>query len=67
MNSSDNIDLLEELADEYTARQRHSQHPRLEEYVERFPNLASEIREMFPALAMMDHIFPAASDLACDQ
>ena len=43
--------------------QRHGEQPLVEEYVERFPHLASEIRDVLPALAVMGQIVPGTKDL----
>jgi WD40 repeat protein/tetratricopeptide (TPR) repeat protein len=45
--------LIDELADEFAARFRKGERPSLKEYVDRYPGLADEIRELFPALAQM--------------
>src|SRR5215831_20125681 len=45
-----------ELAEEFLARYRAGERPSLREYIERHPELASEIREVFPAMAMMENI-----------
>jgi len=62
-SSNSQTDLVEQLADEFAARQRRGERPLLEEYVLKYPELASEIREVFPALVMMERVVPAASDL----
>src|SRR5436305_14682751 len=46
--------LLNRLADEFAARHRAGGRPRLEEYCARHPELAGEIRELFPALAELE-------------
>jgi WD40 repeat protein/serine/threonine protein kinase/tetratricopeptide (TPR) repeat protein len=45
-----------ELADEFLARYRRGERPPLAEYADRHPELADEIREVFPAMAMMENI-----------
>src|SRR5437763_6913921 len=45
-----------ELAEEFLERYRHGERPSLKDYVERHPELAAEIREVFPAMALMEHI-----------
>jgi serine/threonine protein kinase/WD40 repeat protein len=47
-------DLLSALAHEFAERYRRGERPALLEYTERYPELASEIRELFPALVMME-------------
>ena len=41
---------IDVLADEFLERHRRGEHPPLSEYTERFPDLAVEIRELFPVL-----------------
>jgi serine/threonine protein kinase/tetratricopeptide (TPR) repeat protein len=48
--------LVLELAEEFLARVRGGERPSLREYIERHPELAAEIREVFPAMAMMENI-----------
>lgn len=64
MDSSSQIDLIEQLADEFAERQRDGEKPSIDEYVARYPDLASEIREVLPALVMMEHVAPESVDLA---
>ena len=45
-----------ELAEEFLDRYRRGERPGLGEYIERHPELAREIREVFPAMAMMENI-----------
>lgn len=46
--------LLNRLADEIAARHRNGERPRLEEYCDRYPELADDIRAMFPALVALE-------------
>jgi len=46
--------LLDQLADEFTARCRRGEHPCLKEYVDRYPDLADDIRELFPAMVEIE-------------
>ena len=52
-----------ELAEEFLERYRHGQRPSLKEYIDRHPELAGEIREVFPAMAMMENIALADESL----
>src|SRR5262249_21815292 len=45
-----------ELAEEFLDRYRKGERPALKEYLDRHPDLAAEIREVFPAMAMMENI-----------
>jgi serine/threonine protein kinase/tetratricopeptide (TPR) repeat protein len=44
------------LAEEFVARYRQGERPSLREYLDRHPELAAEIREVFPAVALMENI-----------
>src|SRR5438128_12449749 len=46
--------LLNQLADEFAARQRIGERPRIEHYCRRHPDLADDIRSLFPALAELE-------------
>ena len=52
--SSDARNPVEALAEEFLDRKRRGEHPTLREYVERHPDLADDIRDLFPALLMME-------------
>ncbi len=53
--SSDARNPVELLAEEFLDRTRRGEHPTLREYVERHPDLAGEIRDLFPALLMLEN------------
>src|SRR5689334_1677128 len=46
--------LLNRLADEFAARHRAGEGPRIEEYCARHPGLADDIRSLFPALVELE-------------
>jgi WD40 repeat protein/serine/threonine protein kinase len=48
--------LVLELAEEFLERYRQGERPALQEYIDRHPALAAAIREVFPAMAMMENI-----------
>jgi serine/threonine protein kinase/predicted Zn-dependent protease len=50
---------IDELAEEFLVRLRSGDRPALSEYTRRHPELADEIREIFPALVMMEEARPA--------
>jgi hypothetical protein len=58
--------LLERLAEEFVERHRRGEHPALSEYVNRHPDLAADIRDLFPALVRIEHLKPGAGDLTGD-
>ncbi len=54
--SSDERNPVELLAEEFLDRKRRGEQPTLREYLERHPELAEEIRDLFPALLMMEDL-----------
>ena len=46
--------ILNQLADEFAARQRAGERPRLEEYCDRHPDMADDIRSLFPAMLELE-------------
>jgi serine/threonine protein kinase len=53
---------VEALAEEFVERQRQGQRPTVAEYVERYPQLADEIRAFFPALGLIEQFKPRSGD-----
>jgi serine/threonine protein kinase/WD40 repeat protein len=51
---------IERLAEEFVERQRRGEHPSLSEYTRRYPELAVEIADLFPALLLMERVKPVA-------
>jgi eukaryotic-like serine/threonine-protein kinase len=62
--SSADRDPIEQLAEEFLQRRRNGEAPTLAEYLERYPDLADEIRAVFPALLLMERADPGSSELA---
>src|SRR5581483_2886753 len=56
-------EIVMELAEEFLERYRKGERPPLREYIDRHPELAAEIREVFPAMAMMENIAVADESL----
>jgi WD40 repeat protein/serine/threonine protein kinase len=50
---------VERLAEEFVARYRQGERPSATEYAQRYPELAAEIREVFPALLLLEEAGPA--------
>jgi WD40 repeat protein/serine/threonine protein kinase len=55
-SSSADYGRFEELAEEFAARFRRGERPSLQEYIDRSPELADEIRELFPALVEVERV-----------
>jgi serine/threonine protein kinase/WD40 repeat protein len=55
--------LLEWLSEEFVERHRRGERPTLTEYAERHPELATEIRDLFPALVQIEDLKPIPGDL----
>jgi WD40 repeat protein/tetratricopeptide (TPR) repeat protein/serine/threonine protein kinase len=53
---------VEQLAEEFMERRRRGEKPTLSEYTERYPELAEEIRDLFPALCVMERLKPGSAD-----
>src|SRR5262245_38098779 len=63
---------FEELDEEFAARFRRGEQPSVQEYIDRCPGLADEIRELFPALVEVERVKedqperPGAAETAVD-
>src|SRR5579885_3182065 len=60
--SSVERDPVEMLAEEFVERRRRGERPSLTEYTSRYPDLAEVIRDLFPALVMMEQLKPASAE-----
>jgi hypothetical protein len=49
---------VEEVAEHFLARYRRGERPAITEYTQKHPHLADEIRELFPALVVMEEAAP---------
>src|SRR5258708_12985401 len=49
---------VEQLAEEFAERYRRGERPPLSEYTARYPEHAEQIRDLFPALVLMERIAP---------
>src|SRR5437763_8863296 len=54
--SSANYILLNRLADEFAERYRRGERPSLVEYVDKYPELADDIRQLFPAMVEIEQV-----------
>jgi serine/threonine protein kinase/Flp pilus assembly protein TadD len=59
---SSEINPLDQLAEEFVDRYRKGERPPLSEYVARHPDLADEIRDLFPGLVLMEGIRPETGE-----
>jgi serine/threonine-protein kinase len=60
-------DRLDDLAEEFMDRFRRGERPSVTEYTKKHPDLADEIRELFPALVMMEDLGSVAGRPALPQ
>ncbi len=58
MDRSNHNRRIDILVDEYLARKRRGQHPTIKEYCVKHPDLAREIRELFPTVKMIEDLKP---------
>jgi eukaryotic-like serine/threonine-protein kinase len=63
---SEGRDPLDILAEDFIARYRRGERPVMAEYVEAHPELAEQIRELFPSLLMLERVKPATGSRACE-
>jgi tetratricopeptide (TPR) repeat protein/tRNA A-37 threonylcarbamoyl transferase component Bud32 len=54
--------LVDELAEEFAHRWRTGERPSVEDYAQRYPQWADEIRAVFPAVVMMEQFKPCRAD-----
>ena len=63
MTEEQDLDLVEQLADEFANRLRAGERPSIKEYTDRHPELAEIIRDTFEALAMMENMAPGSDEV----
>jgi serine/threonine protein kinase/tetratricopeptide (TPR) repeat protein len=51
---------VEQLAEEFLERHRRGEKPSITEFTDKYPALADEIRDLFPALVMMEELKPVS-------
>src|SRR5262245_51265280 len=59
-------DPVDELAEEFVARYRRGERPTLEEYIQKYPELADRIRALFPALLLLERARPVSEPESAD-
>jgi serine/threonine protein kinase/WD40 repeat protein/Tfp pilus assembly protein PilF len=62
VSQSDKDDLIDRLAEEIAKRFRKGERPTLAEYLEQYPDLADEIRELLPALFELEQVKDDAAE-----
>jgi serine/threonine protein kinase len=55
-SGSEKYALLDQLADEFAERYRRGERPALQEYLDKYPALADDIRELFPAMVEIEQV-----------
>jgi WD40 repeat protein len=55
---------VEELAEEFLDRYRRGEQPSVQEYADRYPAWADQIRALFPALVVMEKVRPGPAEAA---
>lgn len=53
---------LDRLAEDFVSRRRRGETPSVSEYVRQHPDQADEIRDLFPALALIEQVRPESAD-----
>ena len=62
MSAEHTDDPLNDAAESFLARLRNGETPSISEYAVRHPELADDIRDLFPTLAMVERVGERASD-----
>src|SRR5262249_52897181 len=62
VDDAERDDLLDRLVEEFAARLRRGERPALKDYTDRYPELADEIRELFPAMVQVEHVKELCQD-----
>jgi WD40 repeat protein/serine/threonine protein kinase len=59
-DASSREDLIDQLAEEFLARFRRGERPAVQEYTAKYPENAAQIRDLFPALVVLEQAAPAS-------
>ncbi len=60
--SNSDVNPLDALAEEFVSRCRAGERPSLDEFIARRPDLADDIRDLFPGLVVMEGVRPDRGD-----
>ncbi len=63
-HDSSQCEWIDQLAEEFAARYRRGERPPLQEYIEKYPELADDIRRLFPTLVEMEQIKEQCAEAA---
>jgi serine/threonine protein kinase len=63
MSASSELDPLDQLAEDFMARCRRGERPAVSEYIDKHPDLAAQIRDLFPALLVMEDLGSVGGEL----
>src|SRR5262249_38651839 len=61
-SESSSVDPLDALAEEFIARHRRGENPSVSEYAAKYPELADDVRALFPGLLLMEDVRPEAGE-----
>ena len=56
LDDAERDDLLDRLVEEFAGRFRRGEQPSLKDYTDRYPELADEIRALFPAMVQVEQV-----------
>src|SRR5262249_28246384 len=62
-DSSSQVNPFDVLAEEFLARHRRGDKPSVSDYAARYPELADDIRDLFPRLLLMEDVRPGAGEV----
>src|SRR5215472_508193 len=60
--TSEQRNAVERLAQEFVERYRRGERPALRDYTDRYPEIAGEIRDLFPAMLVLENLKPDEED-----
>jgi eukaryotic-like serine/threonine-protein kinase len=64
MNRVATVESVDDLAEDFARRYRTGEKPLIQEYVDRYPEWADEIRDILPAVQMMEDLKPRSDEAA---
>ena len=67
VDPTDDREPVEQLAELFSQEQRSGRNPSIESYAQQYPEHAAEIRDLFPALLVIEELSPAGETLQRDE